>query len=830
MSRITKNLEKIFERERIVFWYDENGEMRQEFEALALEDVAVLEVENNEFSLKYRMVKEEPQRKFLLYFPYARPENSRNWLLDLFLANFEFKTDEAEAILQDLGLPLELKKVVEEHKAFFRSSARYESLKELASSDDTEQSLRYKMLGVVCGTASKLEEITLSLVTECSEGREEKFKRIKTCNLEGFFWKEMGTYFGYRTKTPSIRDFVYSLFVTAWRTVSGGPSPLSSEGLIFLNRWKDSASSLESFKKMSAEVAHNLHVESALNQEALENLLKLDIYEQVDKKILLLLVGDILSGSISHSRVKEITGARKKTLWYEKYKDYYGCLEKTSEFLDRVKNLDLSLKNARDAFEKYTSVLYRLDQLYRQFLFFYRRTGPDSTLIELYNRVHNHYSNSFLLELNDRWQQHVNSMDTWEIETVPGQRSFYRWYVDPYPKQGKKVFVVISDALRYEAAAELKERILKLDRYQAEIESVLGVLPSYTQLGMAALLPHKKLAFGENFSNVLVDGSSSQGLAARNDILKKVPTCKAMAMGAEEFLNLNAHEEGRRIFRENDVIYIYHNGIDKTGDSKDSEGRVVEAVEEEFDTLLKIIKKIVNVNGTNILITSDHGFIYQDKAIEQSDFALYEPPEGASVINRRFVIGRDLKSQPAFRKFTSPQLGLEGSADVLIPKSINRLRVKGSGSRFVHGGASLQETVVPVLVVRKLRSSDVTLVAVDVISQSRITSRQPVFNFYQTEPVGEKVHPRELRIGLYTLDGRPLSEIKKEIFDSADEMARAREKKLSFLLSREADSQNTKEVLLKLEEPAAPGVSQHRIYKEITLTLSLSFEGDFEDF
>jgi hypothetical protein len=118
MSRITKNLEKIFERERIVFWYDENGEMRQEFEALALEEVAVVEVENNEFSLKYRMVKDEPQGKFLLYFPYARPENSQNWLLDLFLANFEFKTDEAEAILQDLGLPLELKKIVRSTRPF----------------------------------------------------------------------------------------------------------------------------------------------------------------------------------------------------------------------------------------------------------------------------------------------------------------------------------------------------------------------------------------------------------------------------------------------------------------------------------------------------------------------------------------------------------------------------------------------------------------------------------------------------------------------------------------------------------------------------------------
>ena len=400
----------------------------------------------------------------------------------------------------------------------------------------------------------------------------------------------------------------------------------------------------------------------------------------------------------------------------------------------------------------------------------------------------------------------------------------------PYPEQGKKIFVVISDALRYESAAELKERILGLDRYQAEIESMVGVLPSYTQLGMAALLPHENISFAENLTNVTVDGKSTQGLSARNEVLKNIHSVKAIAMSADGFPGLNAHTEGRQIARDNDVIYIYHNGIDKTGDSRDSEGRVFEAVEEEFETLLKIIRKIVNVNGNNILITSDHGFIYQDREIDESDFAMYEIPDGAVVKNRRFVVGRELQSQPAFKKFTSEQLGIEGDAQVLIPKSINRLRVKGAGSRYVHGGASLQEIVIPVLVVSKLRSSDVRSVEVDVIGASRITSRQPVFSLFQAEPVEEKVQPRTLRIGIFGADGRPLSEIQKEIFDSSDENARAREKKIKLRLSREADRFNGQKVFLTLEEPAAPGVNQHRTYKSVPLSLNLPFEGDFEDF
>ena len=54
----------------------------------------------------------------------------------------------------------------------------------------------------------------------------------------------------------------------------------------------------------------------------------------------------------------------------------------------------------------------------------------------------------------------------------------------------KRVFVIISDALRFEIANELGAIINNEKRFKAEVSTQLGVLPSYTQLGMAALLPH----------------------------------------------------------------------------------------------------------------------------------------------------------------------------------------------------------------------------------------------------------------------------------------------------------------------------------------------------
>ena len=163
------------------------------------------------------------------------------------------------------------------------------------------------------------------------------------------------------------------------------------------------------------------------------------------------------------------------------------------------------------------------------------------------------------------------------------------------------------------------------------------------------------------------------------------------------------------------------------------------------------MKKLANANATNIFITADHGFLFQDEALADT-FFLSTKPQGddIKVINRRYVLGHGLKADNAFATFGAAQLGLESDLEVQIPKSIHRLRLAGGGSRFVHGGATLQEIVVPVLAVNKKRKSDTRLVNVEVWPESdKITTGQVVVRLFQSEPVSDKVQPRTLRAGLY---------------------------------------------------------------------------------
>lgn len=267
------------------------------------------------------------------------------------------------------------------------------------------------------------------------------------------------------------------------------------------------------------------------------------------------------------------------------------------------------------------------------------------------------------------------------------------------------------------------------------------MLPSYTQLGMAALMPNTELSIADNETGtVLVDGQSSQGTANRKKILSTAVQQRATARKAEEVMELKG-DDCRALLRDHDVIYIYHDRIDHTGDKLGSEGQVFEAVEQTLQDLMLLIKKLTGANASNIIVTADHGFIYQNRAIEESDFTDVEAI-GNQILyrNRRFVIGKGLKQSSSLRKFTSAELGLAGDLEVQIPKSINRIRVKGSGSRFVHGGASLQEIVVPVVRINKKRQSDVSLVEVDILrgSSSVITAGLLAVGFYQVKAVKGK--------------------------------------------------------------------------------------------
>lgn len=831
-AKIQQALSNLFEKQRIVFWYDTRREFRADFDALDLPGVKKIELANNEFGVKYRILREQPDQKFLLFRDGPEPPYLENWLLDVQLASGStFRTDQVALWLAELELGPGAYPLLEAHAVFFEAAKRRERLKELLELGDSDNALRQKMLAACVGCEPRLDAMLEALLAELASGVDTRSKLIERSGLNEHFWELMKRAYGYVSEQPGLQDFVIELFKSCFLTevdIEFKPR-MTSDAKVFIRRWKDSRSHAQAFEVLSARCADILQIEDKLQGLEYRVLMSVDEFEAIDRKILSDLVREVASRTVSAQEVEQWVRLRRQGHWFERYQHVYLAIEHAAQFMQALELTQLEMDSLSDGIHKYTQTWFRLDQRYRKFIHHARESGQASLLQVLSQQMENLYTNSYLSQLNVRWQRFVDACQHWEAAPVVSQSNFFERFVQPYLERKGKVCVLISDAFRYEVGEELQSLIRREDRFDAELVPALSCLPSYTQLGMASLLPHKTLQILENDSGeVMADGVSTMGTANRARILAKTVPSSTTVL-AKDVLAMGK-EDSRALVRDHDVVYVYHNLIDKTGDTRDTEERVFGAAEETLDELLRVIKKLANANASNIVVTADHGFIYQHQPLQDSDFLSAEP-SGDEILytNRRFVLGRGLRESSSFKTFQPDQLGLAGNLQLQIPKSINRLRSKGSGSRFVHGGATLQEVVIPVISINKKRQSDVGKVDVELIGGGgkTITTGQLAVVLYQTEPVTDKRQPRRLRAGLYTLTGEAISDVQDLSFDMTSSNPREREVAVRFILSRKADAYNNQPIELRLEEPV-DGTSHYTRYQAVRYTIRRSFTSEFD--
>jgi len=826
-TTVRSHLERRFEAHRVVFWHDPDGEYAADLDTLGLEDVQTVQVANDEYAIKNRLLHVAPESKFLVYRSGIVPAGVDNWLLDLELAYGVFTADRTSLVQQEIGLTADgIADVLSAHEKFFRAAKRMQALKALLSADDDADRLRAKMCAVLLGQREhSLLELTRTLVVENANGANTKYSVLADFDLDEFYWDGVRKIYGYTSPDPSIDDFVLWVYRQAIvRFESEQPGTLRNIQLDFASLRNDRRSG-GAMASVAKRVAVDLDYKNTIQDASLQDLLDNDLFEEVDQKIIVDLARAVAERTITASDAAEVVRSRQSSIWIDDYRRLYSAISCASELLATLSAVDFSMQSFDEGLERYRNEWFRIDQLYRQFTFSYRTAESTRPLEALRAQVEKSYSNRFLFDLGNAWQQQVDGIDRWRSTSLRSQTSFFADYVAPIISDGRrKAVVIISDALRYEVAEELRSRIRQEDRFEANLDAVLGVIPSYTQLGMAALLPHKFIGHSKDGDPVVVDGQVTNGTANRSKVLAGVD---GIAIPAEDVLSLT-RDELRELYQQHRVLYVYHNRIDATGDKPGTERQVFEAAADTIRELVELVKRMTNANATNVLITADHGFIFQDTALDDS-FYLSTKPQGDEVVvtNRRYVLGRGLKEDSAFKTFTSEQLGLDSDLEVQLPKSINRLKLAGGGSRFVHGGAALQEVVVPVLAINKKRKSDTRLVDVKILPESdKITTGQLAVKLYQSEPVSEKVQPRTLRAGLYVGE-TPISNQPELVFDRESTEQRDRYQTAVMLLSQDADDYNNRAVEFRLEE-RIPNTNHWRVSSKALYTLKRSFTSDFD--
>lgn len=830
MSKIEEALSKLFSKHHIIFWYDENEELREQYNDLSIDGIEKFEVTNNHFFTKHLISRNKPNQQFLLYFPFKKPDNAENWLLDIEIANYVFQTKQEAMFAQELELDYTFTDLVGEHLEFFKSKERRASLKELLGKDDDTLAIRYKMLAVLFNTENlNLIAFLKEHASAFNDGNERYERELERYNLKSFYWQEVSRKYGYGSAKPSIYDFLIELFSNNFSL--GKKSSLSKESKILISTWKDTISYRSAYRKLSEKISHDLKVESTIGESNIEDIILDDLFELIDWKIISVLSKQICDEVISVEKLNQIIKQRENKYWYEDYKNFYACLQTSMQMIGLIRKFEKAkIDSFAEGVNNYVEHHYLIDFYYRQCILNYRKAKQNKVLQPLTNKVEKVYGNDWLVNYGNKWQGIIDSMDNWHSSLKTTQQRFYNDHVKPFTAKEQRLFVIISDAFRYEIGKECLQRIQNEKRYEGELEYMVTTLPSYTQLGMAALLPNKNISIQSNSESVLIDGNSTQGIQARSKILVQFSGVRATAINAEDFMKMNSSTDGREFVKQYDLIYVYHNRIDKVGDDKTTEDKVFDAVEQEIEFLMDVLKKIANMNGNNMFITADHGFIYQNNELDDSDFTIGSYTGDIWKESRRFVIGRNLEGGVSTKHFNSEQLNLTGDAEFLLPKSINRIRIKGSGSRYVHGGATLQEIIVPLLKVTKTRQDTTKQVEVDIIkSTDKITTNILAVSFLQTELVSEKNLYRQIRSAIYAEDGEMLSDLFTYRFDITEGIERMREVKHRFQLSSKASSKyKNQRVKLVLEEPV-DGTTKWSVYKDYYYTLNISFANDFDE-
>lgn len=805
-------IEKYFQQSpnlKVLFFFDEQKEWEEEIGSLEIENIRIVKWANNDFYLKTQLYGEWSNDKILLYLPQAAPKSKRDYktfpLLGLLIANKELSLDNVGEFMDEFHLQKHQKSLVSK----YMKELQYSNVKEvcrpiLKASIFEERVLIQGLISAFLRFSSITPWAVIigKLLTFTLSGQEEELKRfqnkIKDNDLLDILLLKTKEYFEVvlndLTKESLLlvlRKIYYNRIVqTITNAVEEDPyrelKMLKPDTLVYFNQFLQ-------------EVDRNPRV-----QEKLENALALVGKDIQGKKLI-----------AAYGPEAEFTMYADDMLWEIMALDQTNLSIKPTESIRRLEQLSLQpglnqviidslqfMIYSAQMFEKinsnstfildspdsyintYIEEWMYIDFAYRKAITIYRFKDladvPEKLNLETIHKELNDYYERFLDNVNREWLKCLDQFgfDYGKI-AAPKQYDFYQLEVAPYDQ---KVVVIISDALRYEVAAELMSEMHGDPKNTATIRHQLASIPSKTFIGMAQLLPHKELIFNED--KILVDKLASNGIPERQKILSSYQE-EGIAIKHSDMLNKTT-EELRAIFKSR-LVYVYHNEIDKIGDDRASEHNTFEAVDRTIELLQKLIKSLhATYNVAKVIITSDHGFVYNDRIIDDKD---KEPgPNGNTPSHNRYDLTPDDKAPSMGYKFP---LGIttkfKETQFVTIPESVNRYRKQGVGHQFVHGGGSLQELIVPIVESSRKRKEVAKKVNPVLVYKGRL---QVVSNIFRTNILQEnKVTRFEKEINLYIGLYKDLELVSNEqtiVMNSTSEAPSERIHRIELTLNQEA--------------------------------------------
>ncbi|OLN30347.1 BREX-1 system phosphatase PglZ type A [Desulfosporosinus metallidurans] len=786
--------EKDSKQRAILFWYDASEQMdftelEQEF---APEEIEVRRItQNNFFRLKYDIEIKHPQTSFVLYASFPRPHDEKNYLLDILLYGAEFKSDEVAMVVAELQVDdQEIRPLVERYAAFFKGKERKHKLKRMLPAHSDQKTVEIAMLAVLSGSPSMtIPDLTkqllhLGLDSAYNEGLKKvaKFFSLKR------MWELILPHFGIVIEGDSspllelMESLIYQHFASAARIdpplMESLKSILPNTCALFIDDWfREEKQKVEQLEGYIRDFESKFRIPEQLRAKSLEGYDLTTTFPSIEGLLIEQMIEQIMHQTADLSAWSERINYHRQSHWGKKEKlaGYYNVLSdvvKLTELKTLLKKYASNSASWGNFLSLYASEWYKIDQAYRHLMQNYWHLEQRELLHPLIEQLTNWYENVYLLHLANQTNDWLSEGTIEHKGKILKQERFYTEQIRPIiNKEQTKIFVIISDALRYEVGQDLREQLNQRINGEATIQPMQVSLPSYTQLGMACLLPHREMRIDEG-GTVYVDGKSTRGLANREMVLQAhCPESVSYRLG--DFMDWSTSVADEK-FKRKRLVYLYHDVIDATGDTTKTERETYDAVERTIVVLKDAVDKLSRLQAKRIFITSDHGFLFQYNKVE-ADAKVKAVTGEIYDKNRRFALGKGLTVPEGAIRLPVEAVSL--NCEAVIAKGLNRF-IGAGGLQFIHGGAMPQEVVIPLIDYR--RTADAELVNVNLATPDKIiTNYRQQVTFYQEQRITSDVLPRQVKMAFYKDDER----ISNEVIYTFDLTGEAMERNVSVVFT-----------------------------------------------
>lgn len=821
LQKITQDLNRRFAaplpefyRRRIIFWYDEDREFEDKIEELVLENASILVLTgNNTFAAKKLLAADDTTSNYLVYSPLRYEKLEDNWLINIELYSEEFRADLNSIWMDEMDLPnnATVRRMVKGYRKFFNSMECRKSVAAMAQHITTASQLHLAVMASICGLKdARPASIIRAVLSQSLElDSNSIYQDFVKYGAQNPFWVMVAQATGYSEgdDVDLGRLATHIMLTAATRTMRSEfligldsfiSIPHQSYCYDLVSDWLQSDDN-DGLFQIARFVEYAARLSQRFDNMEVEDLKDTECFPCINECILKHLMKDISDYIINVDAISAVVEKRRTMVWYDAVSCYYeGILQVANMqefFHDHATGFHLA--QARQIWKAYTTDYYKMDTYYRQFHLCFDRslTVSNEVLDDLFKhvveKVEGLYNGWFLNQLSSNWSD-VSADELAQygrILEVNQQEQFYRSRV---ASCDSRVYVIISDALRYEVAASLTEQLRRETQSKVTLESVQSIFSTITKFGMAALLPHNKLNVVQKANggvSVLVDGASTE-MPNRDKVLKGAHSA-SVALQYKNIIKMKRADR-QALVKGMDIVYIYHDKVDEASHTADN--LVFPACDDAISEIKNIVRIICNeFGGTRIFITADHGFLYtyspltEDDKVDKTSFNQQDVEYG-----RRYAIMQQ-GANPDYLlpvKFVDEESGLVA----FTPRENVRIKMSGGGLNFVHGGISLQEMVVPVIDYQYLRSSSKTYqrnrekydtkpVTLTLLSAARKISNM-IFslNFYQKEAVGDNRIACNYQLYFTDARGKQISDVAHIIADKTSDNGQNRTFRCSFKL------------------------------------------------